>query len=174
MTQELDKRYSFEDLKLLATKIPYGTIVLNMDKRPVIFKHPYEEEILIIGYKPGTDEISFAQTIEHLGSSVENNIKWDPINVVARWANFQKPSFEKIVSLKRTSTKLFFQSFMFLNGYVWENGSMGLRMLDKNNNELTYVSLFTSTIDGARVMKETSSSYNIAFVNFWNSYFNFK
>lgn len=172
MIQTLSKRYSYDELKLLAHRVPKGTIILNIDKRPVAFKHPWEEEILFIGYRPNSYEITFARYVEYGLTARETEIIVEPTKIISSWNDFKDDKFNEMISVLRPETKEFFQYFMFMNGYTWDDGTTELKEFD--DDDIAYITLYTSSY-GDKLMKSDVNkvSRNMPFISFWKSYFKF-
>lgn len=91
MYGHLKNRATYDEVLKEAQEYPYGYIALNIDEKPVILKHPYENICLLLGYDKHSN-ISFAQTIKD-GEKTYH----DPKQVTATWTKFKTKTTDIIV-----------------------------------------------------------------------------
>lgn len=148
--QKLDKRVTYEELSFYADVLQKGSVVLNIDGEPILYKHPYENICLLLGYDKHSN-ISFAQTIKD-GEKTYH----DPKQVTATWTKFKTKTTDIIVG-PNPLIQVFVQEFLFSQDFRYlsyghesksfDSSYLHIRVRESNENIVygAYPSLIDAT-----------------------------
>jgi hypothetical protein len=144
--QKLNKRVTYEEVSFYADVLKKGSIVINMDGKPILYKHPYDNICLLLGYDKNNN-ISFAQTIKD-GEKTYH----DPKQVIANWNSFKTKTTDLLIE-PNPLTQVFVQEFLFTQDYSYlsvgqesksfDSSYLHIRVRESNKNIIygTYSSI---------------------------------
>lgn len=169
LLEQFENSMPYDEIVRIAKNISYGKIITNRRGLPILYRHPYMSDCLILGYKPNTDEIAFAESI-NVGTGEKT--RWDAEKVKERYNDFESNRFEITVSAKSATVQEFVQQFLLLNGFTWANDDKTIKHVDG----LTQVicGLWNDNVTKKRIAYSTAQQDDeIPFDTFWNAYFRF-
>lgn len=170
MYNRLKHRLTYTDVLREADSRPYGDIVISVDDKPIIIKHPHEEQWLIIGYNKETGKVAFVELHEY---GTHRKINSDDFR--ERWRTVDNTE----IIIKSTSEResVFIQEFLFLFGYKW-NGKLkaevnqGLGLIRSGGREV-FIYANTENRKGYLTYSDTEPGASRKWMNFkgfWDMY----
>lgn len=176
---ELDQRYTYEKLIELGVKSKNGEIYLNMDRCPILIKHPVHNIFTIFGYSKTTLKVSFAQTIDEMFLQSSPSIAktyHDPYEVQKAWDSMHEQDLAIRIGTSQTIQK-YVQEFLFSQKFKYEGAGQNYRTF--HDVEV----MFQLTAFDRKIQWDVSASaivFDIAypeaitFAQFFNKYLTFK